>query len=411
MKYGLIGERLGHSFSKEIHEKIASYTYEICPIAKDKLGNFFKSPEFVGINVTIPYKESVIPYLDTVSENAQKIGAVNTVKNENGTLCGYNTDYEGMRALINHAKIRPEGKKALILGTGGTSKTAKAVLKDMGASEIVVVGRSDGADISYSEMYENHTDAQIIINTTPVGMYPKNGETIIDISKFPALKGVVDAIYNPLRTSLVLEAKKRGIRSEGGLYMLVSQAIYASKIFTGSQISDSECEKIFKQILKEKENIVLIGMPSSGKTTTAMYLSSITGRSVVDTDDEIIKKIGMPISEYFALYGEEKFREVESEVIREVSAQNGIIIATGGGAVLKNENVKALKQNGRLYFLNRSVELLTPTSDRPTASDFEALRQLYFKRHEIYKSVADEIIPANGTIPQIAEIIKGEFFQ
>ena len=411
MKYGLIGERLGHSFSKEIHEKIASYTYEICPIAKDKLDDFFKSPEFVGINVTIPYKESVIPYLDTVSENAQKIGAVNTVKNENGRLCGYNTDYEGMRALINHAKISPEGKKALILGTGGTSKTAKAVLKDMRASEIVVVGRSDGADISYSEMYENHTDAQIIINTTPVGMYPKNGETIIDISKFPALKGVVDAIYNPLRTSLILEAKKRGIRSEGGLYMLVSQAIYASKIFTGSQISDSECEKIFKQILKEKENIVLIGMPSSGKTTTAMYLSSITGRSVVDTDDEIIKKIGMPISEYFALYGEEKFREVESEVIREVSAQNGIIIATGGGAVLKNENVKALKQNGRLYFLNRSVELLTPTSDRPTASDFEALRQLYFKRHEIYKSVADEIIPANGTIPQIAEIIKGEFFQ
>ena len=230
MKYGLIGERLGHSFSKEIHEKIASYTYEICPIAKDKLGNFFKSPEFVGINVTIPYKESVIPYLDTVSENAQKIGAVNTVKNENGTLCGYNTDYEGMRALINHAKISPEGKKALILGTGGTSKTAKAVLKDMGASEIVVVGRSDGADISYSEMYENHTDAQIIINTTPVGMYPKNGVSPVDLSVFENCICVFDLIYNPTRTALILQAEERNIPYVNGIPMLVAQAAKAALI-------------------------------------------------------------------------------------------------------------------------------------------------------------------------------------
>ena len=411
MKYGLIGERLGHSFSKEIHEKIANYTYEICPLAKNELDDFFKNPDFCGINVTIPYKESVIPYLDSISEHAKKIGAVNTIKNENGKLNGYNTDYEGMCALIRHSKIKVEGKKALILGTGGTSKTAKAVLFDLGASEITVVGRSENADISYDEMYKNYTDAQIIINTTPVGMFPKNEDTIVDVSKFPNLTGVIDAIYNPLRSNLVLNAKKRGIKAQGGLYMLVSQAIFASQIFLGKDFDESECERIYKKILTEKENIVLIGMPSSGKTTTAMYLANETGREVIDTDDEIVKKIGMPISDYFAQYGEEKFREVESEVIREVSAKNGVIIATGGGAILKEENVLSLKQNGRLFFLNRSIEFLTPTSDRPTASDYEALRNLYFKRYEIYKSVADEVIPSNGTIPQIAEIIKGEFFK
>ena len=411
MKYGLIGEHLGHSFSKEIHERIADYTYEIREIEPDKLGDFLSNPEFSGINVTIPYKEKAIPYLYFISENAKKIGAVNTVRNEDGKLYGYNTDYMGMRALILRNNIDLKGKKALILGGGGTSKTGRAVLTDLGVREIVRVGlASENPDALYEDVAEKHADAEFILNTTPVGMYPKNEGRIIDVNDFPCLEGLIDVVYNPLRTNLVLDARKKGIKSEGGLYMLVSQAIYASEIFTGNKISDDVCENTFKQIFKQKENIVLIGMPSSGKSTVGMYLATQTGRTLVDTDAEIVKRIGMEISEYFKLYGEEKFRDVESEVVKDLCAQNGLIIATGGGAILREDNVRYMKQNGRLYFLNRSLEMLTPTSDRPTASDYEALRRRYEERYDIYRSVADVIVPGNGMIPQVAEIIKGEFF-
>lgn len=411
MKYGLIGEHLGHSFSKEIHEKIADYVYEICEIAPDKLEEFIKKADFNGINVTIPYKEKVIPYLYFVSDNARKIGAVNTVKNEDGKLYGYNTDYMGMKALILRNQIDLKGKKALILGGGGTSKTGRAVLSDLGVREIVRVGLAhESPDALYEDVARLHSDAEFILNTTPVGMYPKNEGKIIDIKDFPCLEGVIDVVYNPLRTNLVLDAKKRGLKSEGGLYMLVSQAVYACEIFTSTKIPTEVCDRIFNQIVKQKENIVLIGMPSSGKSTVGMYLSQLTDRELVDTDEEIVKKIGMEISEYFALYGEEKFREIESEVVKEISAKNGLIIATGGGAILREDNVRYLKQNGRLYFLNRALEMLTPTSDRPTASDYEALKKRYNERYGIYTSVADVIVPANGTVPQVAEIIKGEFF-
>ena len=411
MKYGLIGEHLGHSFSKEIHEKIADYKYEICEIAPEALGDFLSSPTFEGINITIPYKEKAIPYLYFVSDSAKKIGAVNTVKNENGKLYGYNTDYMGMRALILRNEIDLKGKKALILGCGGTAKTGYAVLSDLGAREIVRVGREgDDADVLYKDLLVNHSDAEFILNTTPVGMYPKNEGKIIDVNDFPRLEGLIDAVYNPLRTNLVLDAKKRGIKAEGGLYMLVSQAIYASEIFTGNKASDELCKRIFNQIFKSKENIVLVGMPSCGKTTIGHYLASQTGRELIDTDDEIVKKIGMPISEFFALYGEEKFRDIESEAVKEACAKNGVIIATGGGAILREENVRYMKQNGRVYFLNRALELLMPSCDRPTASDFEALRQRYKERYSKYVACADEVIPANGTVVQIAEIIKGEFF-
>ena len=411
MKYGLIGEHLGHSFSKEIHEKIADYRYEIHEIAPEALGDFLSNPTFEGINITIPYKEKAIPYLHFISHSAKKIGAVNTVKNENGKLYGYNTDYMGMRALILRNEIDLKGKKALILGGGGTAKTGYAVLSDLGVREIVRVGREgEGADVLYKDVLIDHSDAEFILNTTPVGMYPKNEGKIIDVKDFPKLEGLIDVVYNPLRTNLVLDAKKRGIKAEGGLYMLVSQAIYASEIFTGNKVSDELCTRIFNQVFKSKENIVLVGMPSCGKTTIGHYLASQTGREVIDTDDEIVKKIGMPISEFFSLYGEEKFRDVESEVVKEVCAKNGVIIATGGGAILREQNVRYMKQNGRVYFLNRALELLMPTSDRPTASDFEALRQRYKERYSKYVACADEVIPANGTVVQIAEIIKGEFF-
>ncbi len=411
MKYGLIGEHLAHSFSKEIHEKIADYVYEICEISPDKIGELFENPAFEGINVTIPYKQTVIEYMDFISDDARKIGAVNTVKNENGYLSGYNTDYMGMRELILRNNIDLKGKKALILGSGGTSKTAYAVLNDLGVRQIVIVGRTcENSDVTYDEVTELHSDAEFIINTTPVGMYPGSEGRIIDIKPFSHLEGVIDAIYNPLRTNLVLDAKKRGIKSEGGLYMLVHQAICASEIFTGKKLDEKACQRIFNQIFKQKENIVLIGMPTSGKSTIGMYLASVTGREFVDTDDEIVKKIGMDISTYFELYGEEKFRQTEAEVIREISTRNGAIIATGGGVILREDNIRYLKQNGRLYFINRALEMLTPTNDRPTASDYEALRQRYKERYQIYISAADVVVPANGTVPQVAEIIQGEFF-
>ena len=411
MKYGLIGEHLGHSFSREIHEKIADYKYEIREIAPEKLDAFMSNPTFEAINVTIPYKERVIPYLSFVSDSAKKIGAVNTIKNENGKLLGYNTDYEGLKALVLKTKVDIKGKKALILGSGGTAKTAYAVLSDLGASEIVRVSRDlSKADATYENLVPKHSDAEFIINTTPVGMYPKNEGRIINIGDFPCLKGLVDAVYNPIRSNLVLDARKKGIKAEGGLYMLVSQAIYASEIFSGTKLDAKICEKIYKEILLSKENIVLVGMPSCGKTTIGHYLACQTGRELIDTDDEIVKKIGMEISEFFKLYGEEKFREIESEVIKDVCSKNGVIIATGGGAILRDENVRYMKQNGRVYFINRSLEMLTPTCDRPTASDYEALRKRYEERYSRYISCADEIIPANGTVVQVGEIIKGEFF-
>lgn len=411
MRYGLIGEHLGHSFSREIHERIADYKYEIHEIAPDALGDFLSNPTFEGINITIPYKEKAIPYLYFVSDNAKKIGAVNTVRNENGKLYGYNTDYMGMRALILRNKIDLKDKKALILGCGGTSKTGYAVLSDLGVRQIVRVGREgEGADVLYKDVLNEHSDAEFILNTTPVGMYPKNEGKIIDVNDFPKLEGLIDVVYNPLRTNIVLDARKKGIKAESGLYMLVSQAIYASEIFTGNKISEELCTATFNEILSQKENIVLVGMPSCGKTTVGHYLASQTGRELIDTDDEIVKRIGMEISEYFALYGEEKFREVESEVVKEACAKNGAIIATGGGAILRDENVRYMKQNGRVYFLNRALDLLTPTSDRPTASDYEALRKRYNERYSKYISCADVVVPANGTVVQVAEIIKGEFF-
>ena len=412
MKYGVIGEHLKHSFSKDIHEKIADYKYDICEIEPEKLDDFIKSGEFEGINVTIPYKEKVIPHLYSVSDKAKRIGAVNTVVNKDGKLYGYNTDYMGMRALILRNKIDLKGKKALIMGNGGTAKTGRAVLTDLGASQIIHVGREgEGADVLYGDVVELHSDADFILNTTPVGMFPKNEGKIIDIKLFPNLMGLIDVVYNPLRTNIVLDAVEMGIPAESGLYMLVSQAVYASEFFLEKEYDISVCESTFKEILKSKENIVLTGMPSSGKTTVGKYLAGITGKEFIDTDDEIVKKIGMDIPSYFAKYGEKAFRDVESEVIGEISKKNGLIISTGGGAILRKENVRSLKQNGRVYFLNRSLELLTPTSSRPLSSDIEALKKRFEERYELYLSSCDVEIKADGTIKEVGDIISEEFYK
>ena len=412
MKYGLIGERLGHSFSKDVHAMLADYDYELCEIPKDALGDFMTKAEFNAINVTIPYKEAVIPYLYYVSDEAQRIGAVNTVIKRDGKLYGYNTDFLGMTAQINRMRLDLKGKKTVILGTGGTSKTAHAVAESLGADPIITVSRTkrDGV-IDYSELMNDHLNAAIIINTTPVGMYPDNFSAPIDIQGFDKLEGVIDAIYNPIRTKLVLDALRMGAKAEGGLYMLVAQAVYASEIFLGVKHPKEKLDKIFKKIRRKKENIVLIGMPASGKSTVASLLSDSLSREVSDTDTLIKETCGKSIPEIFANEGEEKFRDYESEAIATVAKKNGAVIATGGGAILRRKNVEMLKQNGVLFFIDRPYEKLIPTLDRPLAQDVAAIKKRYEERYEIYRGAADVVIDADDTPVNVTKKISGAFYK
>jgi shikimate dehydrogenase len=407
MEYGLIGEHLPHSFSKIIHEKLAPYSYELHELRPDEVDSFMRGKEFKGINVTIPYKQTVIPYLDEISDQARSIGAVNTVVNRNGRLCGYNTDYFGMKSLIARLGIDPAGKKVLILGTGGTSKTAFAVATDMGASEVYKVSRTGKEGVpTYEEAYERHTDAQIIINTTPCGMYPAIDDCPLDLSRFPDLCGVIDAIYNPLRTVLILEAQKRGIPAEGGLYMLVVQAVYAAELFADRKIESEKTDQVFKEILNSKRNIVLSGMSLAGKTTLGTLLAKKLDRVLEDTDQMIIRKEQRPITEIFATDGEKYFRDLETEMARTLAPQTGLVIATGGGAILRQENVDALKKNGCIIFLDRPFNQILPADDRPLANTKEKVAALLEKRYPIYKATCDESI-TNDLTPEegIAKIL------
>ncbi len=409
MKYGLIGEHLKHSYSCEIHAQIADYEYELHEIPPSGLGEFLKKREFNAINVTIPYKQDVIPYLDEISDTAKRIGAVNTIVNRNGRLYGDNTDFAGMLALAKHIGVDMKGRKVLILGTGGASKTGHALAEYMGAQSVFYVSRSgkDGS-ITYEQAVTEHSDAQIIINATPVGMFPKQDGRPIDISAFPKLEGVIDAIYNPLRTNLVLDAQERGIPAEGGLYMLSAQAVHASAVFRDIPLDESLVDKAFKSVKNDKQSIVLIGMPSSGKTTVGRILSEKCGKQLADTDEYIVRRIGMPISDFFAKHGEAEFRKIEKETVAELSATGGRIIATGGGAVLDAENVRALKQNGVLVFLDRRPENLIATDDRPLASRRSALEKLYAERYDIYCAAAELHIDANTTPEAEADAILKE---
>lgn len=410
MKYGCIGEHLKHSFSKEVHNKLADYEYEIREIARDELDSFAKKKDFSAINVTIPYKEPIIPYMKEIDEMAKAIGAVNTVVKRGGELYGYNTDFYGMTSLIKKIGIEISGKKIVILGTGGTSKTSLAVVRALGAREIVRVSRTAREDaVDYETLYREHTDAEVIINTTPVGMYPNTAEVPIDISQFKNLTGVIDAIYNPLRPTLVLDARERGIKAEGGLYMLVMQAVRASEIFLDKKYGENIGNKVYLDMMREKENIVLIGMPGAGKTTVGKSLARKYNREVIDTDDLIVKKANKSIPEIFKEDGEEAFRDLESEVIREVAKLTGVIIATGGGAILREKNRKELKKNGRIYFIDRPLKALIPTEDRPLAKSAEAITERYNERYGIYTSAADAVIDADCTAEEVAMKIKRSF--
>ncbi len=395
MEYGCIGKKLGHSFSKDIHALLADYKYELAEIPEDSLSDFMKKADFKAINVTIPYKEKVIPFLSYISPEAEAIGAVNTIVNNGGRLSGYNTDFAGMRSLILKTGIDPEGKTALILGTGGTSRTAAAVLKSLGAKEIKRVSRSgkDGA-LTYDGAYENYPGAEIIVNTTPAGMFPDTEGVSVDIERFPHLTGVIDAVYNPLRTNLILSAKKRGIKASGGLYMLVAQAFYAYRYFTGDEGDGRVINNIYKKILSEKENIVLTGMPGSGKSTLGKIIAKKTGKAFYDTDDEIKNMFSSSPDEIIASEGEAAFREKETAAVKKLSGLTGAVIATGGGAVLKEENVTALKRNGKVVFIDRPIEFIKPTADRPLSCDMEKLSARYSERYPIYLGTADiKIVP------------------
>lgn len=404
-KYGCIGKKLTHSFSREIHARLADYKYELIELCEDELAPFLKEKNFEAINVTLPYKEAVIPYLDVISEKAKRIGAVNTVVNKNGVLYGYNTDYYGMRSLIERARLELSNKKVLILGTGGTSKTARAVALDLGASEILKVSRKSGAEcITYEEAVTAHSDAQIIINTTPSGMYPECDTKPIDLSAFPALVGVIDAVYNPLRTNLVLDAKAGGLSAEGGLYMLVMQAVGAVEKFLDTEINKDSIEAVYQSVLQSKENIVLVGMPGSGKSTVGRLIN-LSGYTFVDTDLEVEARCGTSIKELIRTRGEKYFRDLESEVIRDVSMRTALIISTGGGAVLRDENVRCLRRSGRIFFLDADPSRLRATADRPLSDTEDKLMKLYNERIDIYRASADVTVPDMATPEAEAEFI------
>lgn len=396
MKYGLIGEKLGHSFSKPIHESIADYTYEIKEIPRDDLDAFMRKKDFCGINVTIPYKQGVMPYLDFIDEAARKIGAVNTIVNREGKLYGYNTDFGGMKMLIEKQGFFYEGSKVVILGSGGTAKTAQAVAENLGAVEIITVSRR--GEVNYENLLSLHGDCDYIINTTPCGMYPDTDESAVDVSLFKSLKGVTDVVYNPLKTKLYLDCEKAGVSCECGLYMLVSQAVLASQIFTDEAFDVKKiADEVYGKLLGEKRNIVLIGMPGSGKTTVGKALSESLEKNFIDTDDIITEEYGC-ISDMFSEKGEAFFRDIESVAVKKVSLQNGLVIATGGGAVLREENVRYLKHNGVLFFLDRPLSDIIPTDDRPLSRDFEALKKRYEERYDIYLSACDEKIHIDGKV-------------
>ncbi len=400
MKGVLIGEKLGHSFSAEIHNKLGS-DYSLCEVERVNLKDFVSSCTLDYYNVTIPYKKEIMPFLDYVDEKAKAIGAVNTVINKNGKKWGYNTDYYGFKALLEKNCVKVKDKSILILGTGGTKETATAVLNDMGAKTIRVVSRN--GEINYSNCYFD--DVNIIVNTTPVGMYPNLDMVDIDLEKFTNIEVVVDCIYNPLKTKLVLKANSLGLNAFGGLYMLVSQAVWANKL-VNPNIDVSITDKIYEELLSQKENIVLIGMPSSGKTTIGKILAKKTGKEFIDTDELITNKYG-DIPTIFATEGEDKFRAYEAEIIKEVCIKNNCIISTGGGAILKEGNRTLLQLNSKIIYIDRDVYGLQ-TVGRPLSKDLNTLIEMKKIRHPIYLKVSDFTVDNNDSPQNAVEQILRE---
>ena len=403
MEYGLLGERLGHSFSPQIHRDLAGYDYQLLPTPPEAVEDLFARRAFQGLNVTIPYKRTVMPLCDEIDPRAAAIGAVNTVVNRNGRLTGYNTDIDGFLYMARRAGVDMTGKKVVILGSGGTSRTARAAAGELGAREIVTVSRH-GED-NYQNL-SRHADAQVLVNTTPVGMYPNWGQSPVSLESFPALEGVLDVVYNPLRTALLLQAEERGLPRSCGLPMLVAQAKRAAELFTGQNIGDSRTEAVLHGLRRQLTSIVLIGMPGCGKTTVGRALAGKLGRTFVDLDEEIVRRAGTSIPEIFAREGEAGFRERESALVREFGERTGLVVSTGGGVVTRRENYIPLKQNGLLLHLRRDPAAL-PTDGRPL-SQATAPEELWRRRAPLYAAFADGEIDNNGTLAGTLEQIEKE---
>lgn len=409
MHYGLIGAKLGHSYSVPIHAQLGDYDYRLYERTEAEFIDLLKVRDFRGLNVTIPYKVLAHGLCDELSDAAREIGCVNTlVVRPDGTLFGHNTDIGGFTALAKRAGVDVAGKKVVVLGSGGTSLTARTACRRMGARAIVVVSRKGSVD--YDALYRDHADADVLVNTTPVGMYPNNGARPADIARLPKLCGVLDVIYNPDRTALVLDAEARGIPCAGGLYMLVEQARLAAELFTGREIPQSETARIHGLLRREALNVVLIGMPGSGKSTVGQALAVRLGRPLIDCDAEIESRAGMSIPEIFARDGEAGFRALEAQVVADVCREKGAVVATGGGAVLRAENVRAMRQNGAVLWLRRDLDALA-TDGRPLSKSPEALKEMWAVRAPKYQAAADAAIDNDAAPDAVAARAEEAFYE
>ncbi len=405
MNYGLLGEKLPHSHSPRIHQMLGNPRYALFEKTPTEVAGFLAARDFDGINVTIPYKQAVMPLCDVLDGSAVEIGAVNTIVNCGGKLFGCNTDFDGFIFMCNRAGIDMRGKKVLILGSGGTSHTAAAAAKKMGAASICIAGR--GRELNYENLYEKATDTEILINTTPVGMYPHVGESPVDLAKLPHLSGVVDVVYNPLRTRLLCQAESLGIPCTGGLTMLCAQAAFADRYFRGVRHTGDEIVSIAERMERSLANIVLIGMPGCGKSSAGKLLAKATGRELYDLDREIVQRAGKAIPAIFAEHGEAYFRDLETEVTKEISAKGGCIIACGGGTVLREENRIALHQNGTVVYIKRLLADLA-RGGRPLSAGDNAVEKLYEIRRPIYESFADVIVGPCASVGEcVNEILRG----
>ena len=400
MRCGLLGKKLGHSYSPQIHSYLGTYSYDLFEKQPEELESFLKTGDFQGLNVTIPYKKDVLPYCDELSERARLLGSVNTiVRRKDGRLIGHNTDYFGFQSMLKRSGLHVSNKKVLVLGSGGASATVVAVLK-LQKANVIVISRS--GENNYSNLHL-HSDASVIVNTTPIGMYPYVGESVIDLDQFHMLEGVLDVVYNPARTQLLLDAEKKGLITENGLWMLVAQAKESAEWFTGKQISDDSIAQIHAILRRQMENIVLIGMPGCGKSTIGKVLANQLGKGFIDIDEQIVNHAGMSIPEIFAQYGEEGFRKLETELLSHYGKESGLVISTGGGCVTRAENYPLIHQNGRIIWIQRDLCLL-PTDGRPL-SQKNMLGEMYRLRKPLYNQFADYVVDNNGTLNETIRTI------